>query len=86
IRDGIEVLVEDGRIAEVSDRPIASTSATRIDLGGRTLMPGLIDAHIHIFLSEVNIALLEAMPLTLASAKASVNMRNMLRRGFTTVR
>ncbi|MBN9525372.1 MAG: amidohydrolase family protein [Alphaproteobacteria bacterium] len=86
IRDGIEVLVEDGRIAEVSDRPIAAAAATRIDLGGRTLMPGLIDAHIHIFLSEVNIALLEAMPLTLASAKASVNMRNMLTRGFTTVR
>jgi imidazolonepropionase-like amidohydrolase len=86
IRDGIEVLVEGDRIAEVSDRPIASSTSTRIDLAGRTLMPGLIDAHIHIFLSEVNIALLEAMPLTLASAKASVNMRNMLRRGFTTVR
>ena len=86
IRDGIEVLVEDGRIAEVSDRPIKSAAATRIDLGGRTLMPGLIDAHIHIFLSEVNLAILETMPLTLASAKAAVNMRDMLRRGFTTVR
>ena len=44
LQDGISVLVEDGTVKEVSDRPITSTSATRIDLRGRTLMPGLIDA------------------------------------------
>jgi imidazolonepropionase-like amidohydrolase len=49
-------------------------------------MPGLIDAHIHIFLSEVNLALLEGVPLTLLAAKASVRMRAMLMRGFTSVR
>ncbi len=51
LRDGIEVLVEDGTIKEVSDRPISSI-ARRIDLHGRTLMPGLIDAHIHIMLPQ----------------------------------
>ena len=44
LQDGISVLVEDGTVKEVSDRPITSASATRIDLRGRTLMPGLIDA------------------------------------------
>src|SRR2546423_13930227 len=88
LEGGIEVLIEDDRVREVSDRPIGArgANATRIDLRGRTLMPGLIDAHVHIFLAEVNLALLEGMPLTLLTTKAVVNARNMLMRGFTTVR
>ena len=84
--DGIEVLVEDDRIKEVSDRPIKSSHAVRIDIGKRTLMPGLIDAHVHVFLSEVNIGLLDGVPLTLLAARGIVSMRNMLLRGFTTLR
>src|ERR1700733_7512087 len=86
LQQGVEVLTEGDRVKEVSDRPINTGSATRIDLAGRTLMPGLIDAHIHIFLAEVNLALLEGMPLTLLTTKAVVNARNMLMRGFTSVR
>ncbi|MGA3401876.1 MAG: amidohydrolase family protein [Acetobacteraceae bacterium] len=83
---GMQVLVEDGIVREVADRPIGSAAAQRIDLGGRTLMPGLIDAHIHVVLTEVNIRLLSDVPLTLMSAKASASMRAMLMRGFTTLR
>ena len=86
LRDGIEVLVEGDRVREVSDRPIASRSATRVDLRGRTLMPGLIDAHVHFFLAEVNLASLDGMPLTLLTTKAVAAARAMLMRGFTTVR
>lgn len=84
--DGFEVLIEDGVVKEVSDRAIGAASATRIDLAGRTLMPGLIDAHAHIVLTEVNLRLLADVPLTLLSAKGSVAMRAMLMRGFTTIR
>ncbi len=86
LRDGVEVLVEDGTIKEVADKPIRSQAATRIELGGRTLMPGLIDAHIHLVLTEVNLQLLSDVPLTLLAAKGSVAMRAMLMRGFTTLR
>jgi imidazolonepropionase-like amidohydrolase len=86
LRDGIEVLVEGNVVKEVSDRPIAAPGAQRIDIGNRTLMPGLIDAHIHIVLTEVNLQLLSDVPLTLLSAKGSVAMRAMLERGFTTLR
>lgn len=86
LREGIEVLVEGDRVREVSDRPIGSASATRIDLRGRTLMPGLIDAHVHFFLAEVNLGLLDGMPLTLLTTKAVAAARRMLMRGFTTVR
>jgi imidazolonepropionase-like amidohydrolase len=80
------VLVENDRIKEVADRPIATDTATRIDLRGRTLMPGLIDAHIHILLLEVNLHLLDGVPLTLLAARGSVSARAMLMRGFTSVR
>jgi imidazolonepropionase-like amidohydrolase len=86
LQDGISVLVEDGEVKEVSDRPITSSTAARIDLRGRTLMPGLIDAHIHIVLTEVNLRLLADVPLTLLAAKGAVAMRAMLHRGFTTLR
>ena len=86
LRDGIDVLVEDGLIKEISDRPIRADSATRVDLGGKTLMPGLIDAHIHLVLTEVNLQLLADVPLTLLAAKGSAAMKAMLMRGFTTLR
>ncbi|HEV8307503.1 MAG TPA: amidohydrolase family protein [Methylomirabilota bacterium] len=86
LTDEASVLVEGDRIREVSSRPLAASSATVIDCGGRTLMPGLIDCHVHVFLSEVNIRYLEAVPLTLMTARAAPLMRAMLDRGFTTVR
>ena len=84
--DGIEVLTEGDRIKEVGDRPISAELATRIDLRGRTLMPGLIDAHVHLLLAEVNLHLLEGVPLTLLAAKGAASAKAMLMRGFTTVR
>ena len=47
-RPGTSVLIEGERIREVSDRPIRMEGARRIDLQGKTLMPGLIDAHCHV--------------------------------------
>jgi imidazolonepropionase-like amidohydrolase len=83
---GHEVLVEDDTIREVSSRPLPVAGATVIDGGGRTLMPGLIDCHVHVYLSEVNLRNLENVPLTLMTARAAVLMRGMIDRGFTTVR
>src|SRR5277367_2638583 len=45
-----EVLVRDGRIAEAGTSVTHPAGAETIDLGGRTLLPGLIDAHVHLFL------------------------------------
>lgn len=86
VRGGYEVLVEGETIREVSDGPISSGSADVVDCGGRTVMPGLIDCHAHVTLTEMNMAALEAMPVTLMTARAGVSLRAMLDRGFTTVR
>jgi len=83
---GTSVLVEDALILEVSSKPIKAPHASVIDCGGRTLMPGLIDCHVDVMLSEVNLRYLESIPLTLMTVRAATLMRAMLDRGFTTVR
>jgi len=85
-RGGYQVLVEGKTIKEVSNKPIKAGKARVVDCGKRTLMPGLIDCHVHVVLSEVNIRQLEAVPLTLMTAKAAELMRGMIDRGFTTAR
>ena len=86
LREGISVLIEGGTVKEISERPLKASTAQHIDLAGRTLMPGLIDAHIHVVLTEVDLQRLSGVPLTLFAAKASASMHAMLMRGFTTLR
>ena len=85
-RGGYEVLVEGDTIKEVSARPIRSKAAKVVDCGRRTLMPGLIDCHVHTHHSEVYINRMEAVPLTLMMARSAGRLKRMLDRGFTTVR
>jgi imidazolonepropionase-like amidohydrolase len=86
LQGGCELLVEGETVREASDKPIKAQGADVIDCGGRTLMPGLIDSHVHVILSEVNIRYLESVPLTLMTARAARLMLAMLNRGFTSVR
>jgi imidazolonepropionase-like amidohydrolase len=86
VAEGVDVLVEGDRIKEVSDRPIRSAAAARVDLAGRVLMPGLIDAHVHVIASLVDVGANAALPSSLAALRAGRTMEGMLRRGFTTVR
>jgi imidazolonepropionase-like amidohydrolase len=86
LQNGFELLVEGETIRETSDKPIKAANADIIDCSGRTMMPGLIDSHVHVCLSEVNLRFLESVPLTLMTARATRLMHAMLDRGFTTVR
>jgi imidazolonepropionase-like amidohydrolase len=83
---GHELVVEGDLIREVSTGPIKLSDAHVIDCGGRTLMPGLIDSHVHVVLSDVVIRNMESVPLTLMTARAADLMRRMLDRGFTSAR
>ncbi len=82
---GHSVLVEGGLIREVSDGPISSRAQV-IDLGGRTLMPGLIDCHVHVVATMVNLAQNAQVPSELLALRTRRLMNEMLMRGFTTVR
>src|SRR5258708_414124 len=86
LQGGHELLVEGDTVREVSGKPIKAAKADVIDCGGRALMPGLIDSHVHVTLSEVNIRYLESIPLTLMTARAARLMLGMINRGFTAVR
>ena len=83
--DPIDVLIESGTIREVGPE-LSSASAERLDLGGRTLMPGLIDAHVHVVACEADLGRNAALPDALVAHRAARIMRAMLMRGFTTVR
>ena len=86
LREGHHVLVENGLIKEVSDRPLKSAAAREIDLRGKTLMPGLIDLHVHVVAVQLNLSQQVNMPNVLVTLRSVPIMRAMLRRGFTTVR
>ena len=86
IRGGYQLLVEGDKVKELSDKPVKAKDATKVDCGKRTLMPGLIDSHVHAIHSEVNIRFMENLPLTLVAARAATRLTAMLNRGFTTVR
>ena len=84
LREG-DVLVGKDRIREVG-KGLSASGARAIDLKGRTLMPGLIDAHFHAALVEANLAKLGHMPRSLNALHAAKNLEAALDRGFTTIR
>ncbi|MEO8453418.1 MAG: amidohydrolase family protein [Gemmatimonadota bacterium] len=79
------VVVDGDQIVSVGDAP-APPQAEMIDGGGRTLMPGLIDAHIHAYAIDVNIQRVMEAPPTLLAHWAARVLENMIDRGFTSVR
>ena len=86
LRSGQEVLVEGDRIVEVAESIQASGEVERIDLGGRTLMPGMIDCHVHVVSAMVDLWANTIAPSSLTALRAARIMREILGRGFTTVR
>jgi len=83
---GMHVLVADDRIVEMSETALTGDADLIIDASGKTLMPGLIDAHVHITAATPNFTELEAMPVSYVSHWTARNLGQMLDRGFTTVR
>lgn len=86
-RPGTDVLLVDGRIAAVGDG--AATSArgevVTIDAAGRTVMPGLIDGHVHCTFDDVqsNDELFFHRDPTMVALVAAQNLQKLLRAGVT---
>ncbi|MEZ4451465.1 MAG: amidohydrolase family protein [Nannocystaceae bacterium] len=90
-REGVDLALESGRIKAIGVGLEAPAGAQVIDLGGRTLLPGLIDAHTHL-LSEPAGSYAEGVTRGLAEGEADRVLRGAdnawktLAAGFTTVR
>lgn len=82
-----QIVIEGERIAAVSAQPLAVDDVARtIDAGGRVVLPGLIDAHVHVVAASHDLVGLALQPPSLVAAESSRIMQGMLHRGFTTVR
>ena len=80
------VLIRNGIIMDVSEQAPDAEEAERIEVGGRILLPGLCDAHVHVTAWTANLALLKNSSSAYVTARASQILEGMLMRGFTTVR
>ncbi|SMG07394.1 metal-dependent hydrolase family protein [Paraburkholderia susongensis] len=81
-----DVLVEDGVVREVATRIELRSAANVFDVKGKTLMPGLIDCHVHVLASMANLGTNAKLPNAFALFRAVPILRGMLERGFTSVR
>jgi imidazolonepropionase-like amidohydrolase len=85
-REGMTVMVENGRITAVTDAPVTAESARLIDLRGKFLMPGLIDAHFHAYGISMDVTKFDHMPTSLLAHHGARMLEDTLMRGYTTVR
>lgn len=82
------VLVRDGVIAAVGTvgDPGADEQRRTFEGGGRVLMPGLIDAHVHLMFGMLSMADVLGADGTYLGIAAATGAEAMLQRGFTSVR
>jgi imidazolonepropionase-like amidohydrolase len=83
---GQSVVVEGGRIADVGPGLTGPDDAVLLDAAGRTVMPGLIDAHTHPAIVDHDVFGMAEWAPTYVAARASRVLAGMLARGFTSIR
>ncbi len=85
--EGMRVVVQGNRIAgiQASGEPMPD-DVTVIDAGGRTLMPGLIDAHWHTMMAALDLSDMMTADVGFINLVAAGEAERTLMRGFTTVR
>jgi imidazolonepropionase-like amidohydrolase len=80
------VVVADGVIKEVDGSKAKPPSGRVIDLKGKALLPGLIDAHVHVGNLEIRNHLTLQLPPAVYVLKTCRNLESDLDLGFTTLR
>ncbi|MCB2001496.1 MAG: amidohydrolase family protein [Burkholderiaceae bacterium] len=81
-----QIVIEGDRIAAIVDASASVDAAQVIDAHDKVVLPGLIDAHVHVVAASHDLVGLAQQPPSMVVAQSSQILRGMLRRGFTTVR
>lgn len=84
--EGGGIVIENDKIREVARGDVKHTGADVIDMGGRFVMPGLLDAHFHVYGISFNMHQMDNMTIPLKVAHAARLLKGTLHRGYTTVR
>ena len=84
--EGHDVLVTGERIVAVGPGLTAPADAITIELAGRTIMPGLIDCHVHVVAETLDLWANMIAPASLSALRSARVMTEALQRGFTTLR
>jgi len=86
LAEGQSVVIDGGRIADVGPGLSVPDDAAAFDVAGRTVLPGLIDAHTHPAIVDADIFAMAEWSPTYVAARAGRALEGMLARGFTTIR
>jgi imidazolonepropionase-like amidohydrolase len=89
LRPGASLRIEQDKIVEVGENGrelSARADVVVLDAEGRTLMPGLIDAHVHPAITTLDLASMVHRQASWIAIETKFILEGMLRRGFTTVR
>lgn len=78
-----DVAIEDGRITDVGPR---LDGDERVDVSGKTLLPGLFDCHTHLVVSHIDMWRTLQTPFSYRFFQAAKNAEATVRAGITTVR
>jgi imidazolonepropionase-like amidohydrolase len=80
------ILVEGERLLDIAFSTNAFAVDETIDAGGRIVIPGLIDCHVHVTAVDHDAHRMGFLPPSLITAQSKSILEGMLLRGFTTVR
>ena len=87
LRTGLDVLVAGATITKIAPTSLeVHPEIEVVDCAGRVLMPGLIDAHVHVYAAGLNLTRVAQAPLSYLAHFAARFLRASLDRGFTTLR
>ena len=78
-----DVVVEDGLVVEVG---VGLDGDVEVDCSGATVLPGLIDCHVHVMVTDVDSLRMAYTPFSYSFFQAAQNLRRTLEAGITTVR
>ncbi len=86
LRENMSIRIEEDRIADLAEGATAPDGVKSIDLGGKVVMPGLIDCHMHVVSWSLDLWSNMTAPSSLSALRAARVLEETLLRGFTTIR